>query len=260
MPRIPKKPSPRPGGDRPARPSRSKLGAGADPECVAAWSAVRRGRATKAIRAILKKCREKGYGGAPAKEKPEVVATARDTIARRRPGGHRRKLSPVERAALRKELRGRARRTFAAILEADANDISKISKGGVMLKTGERQRGPVLTVAKDLETGRISYGQNQGEPIENLHPLLKRNLDRYLAAGNPPWTRSRGLAGSHSEIHALNQLLWSREAAKKPVKSLGSFALYNIRTQDRARSSASEPIPRCEPCRAVTAGVHALTD
>jgi len=162
---------------------------------------------------------------------------------------------PQNASELTKELRGIAQEAFAAIEEAASEGISFVRRGGIKLKTGTEARGPVLTVVKDLVTGQVFYGQNQGKVPTILHPLLQERLSEYLASGNPDWTRAIGRAGSHSEVVALNQALLAR-----PTGNLGSFALYNIRIQDLARSSAGSPIPRCKACLALTQGVLALTD
>lgn len=166
----------------------------------------------------------------------------------------------TDEGALRNELKGLAQEAHAAMEEAANEGFRTIERGGAVLKTGTDTRGPVLTVVKDLETGKVFYGQNQGKVVDNLHPLLKDTLRKYLDAGNPDWTRAIGKAGSHSEIAALNQALWAREAASLPVKDLSSFGLYNIRTQDLARSAAGTPIPQCKACKAITEGVLDLTD
>jgi hypothetical protein len=42
-----------------------------------------------------------------------------------------------------------------------------------------RKRGPVLTVLKDRKTGQIFEGLNDKKAPSNLHPILKKRLDKF---------------------------------------------------------------------------------
>ena len=102
---------------------------------------------------------------------------------------------------LQNELKDLAREAHSALEEAANEGIRSILRGNTLLKTGADLRGPVLTVVKDLESGEVFYGQNQGKVPSNLHPILKDALRDYLEAPNSKeWTRAIGRAGSHSEI------------------------------------------------------------
>jgi hypothetical protein len=105
------------------------------------------------------------------------------------------------------------------------------ARGEELMSTLSRaERGPVLSGALDTRTGRTYFGINQGEIPPNLHPLLRQRLTTYLSDTGGVTPAQAGVAGSHSEIVALNKALYAREAALgRPVTEaeLGEFVIHN---------------------------------
>jgi hypothetical protein len=112
------------------------------------------------------------------------------------------------------------------------------------------QRGPVLTGVLDTRTGRTFFGINQAIRPGNLHPLLQRRLDDYLAATGGTTPARAGAPGTHSEIIALSRALYEREAALgRPVRlqELSEFVLHNRALRGpRKITGVPPPCPNCE--------------
>ncbi|MEU6404623.1 YwqJ-related putative deaminase [Streptomyces sp. NPDC046985] len=113
-----------------------------------------------------------------------------------------------------------------------------------------RQRGPVLTGVKDRLTGDVKLGQNGGDFPNNLHPSLAARLEGDGADGWYP-----GSSGVHGEIHALNDLLWGREAAGLSTEIDDSFVFYSMRLRGSAQG---QQILRCGSCFTLTGGADEL--
>jgi RHS repeat-associated protein len=101
--------------------------------------------------------------------------------------------------------------SFRAAVRARAAHMRKI--------LSNQQRGPVISGVLDLRTGRVSFGINQGEVIKNLHPILKQYYNNYMKSTGGVTPPRAGIPGSHSEIVALNNALYARQAA------LGRFVI-----------------------------------
>ena len=124
-------------------------------------------------------------------------------------------LSAKEKSELRGDLRRIAKRALNDMDSAAVSGKTTIRRRGVDLRTpqGDPQsggRGPVLTVLKDLKTGEVFIGQNQGQVVGNLHPVLQRRLNKYLR-DNPQYAGNKvypypGRPGSHAEIDASIRL------------------------------------------------------
>ncbi|QGJ68704.1 Hypothetical protein PBC10988_3650 [Planctomycetales bacterium 10988] len=169
---------------------------------------------------------------------------------------------------LAEELRDAAIEMFAALVEVENTEppgkkFIEVDNGlgGKKLKAAYTPRGPVLTVLKDLKTGKLYYGQNYvGAPWPDLVDDLDDRLDQYIEAGNPPYVPMKtGWAGSHAEIDALNQALKARGASQNAV-DFDDFVVFNIRTKDKETSSMGMSIERCKVCKNLTRGVRALSD
>ena len=123
-------------------------------------------------------------------------------------------------------------------------------------------------MAIDLQTGRVSYGQNAGRSPTDLAPILDRRTQiivdevdaaraaRGLPLSAPPGFRPHypGTPGSHAEVIAANGLYNARSRVR-----LGDVALYVTRTQDIGQPFV-EPMVRCIDCRRITAGMRAVSD
>ena len=144
----------------------------------------------------------------------------------------------------------------AALSDAVAARAEAISIQGSPGYLSNSVRGPVLTGVLDTQTGEIFYGLNNGAVPENLHPLLQARLDTYLDATGGVTPLKAGIPGSHSEIMALSDALYAREAAAGiPVteSDLSSFLLSNRSLIGQTRVIGIPP--RCPNCSAITSGV-----
>jgi RHS repeat-associated protein len=118
--------------------------------------------------------------------------------------------------------------------------------------------GPVVAVIVDQRTGQQFPGHNSKnkKPPANLHPTLQPMVD---AAKNKPKHRSK--AGSHAEVHALNDALHARKAAGQPdgPEALQDMHLYNVWTKgnstEEGHMTEGGKAPRCGNCRNATDGV-----
>jgi hypothetical protein len=88
----------------------------------------------------------------------------------------------------------------------------------------------------NTQTGEIFFGQNTGIP-DPLHPDLHGLLDEFPGPGAP----YKGIPGTHAEINALNQGLFSR-----PGSQISDFIFYNVRLRAAA---VGQYIAPCENCQ-----------
>jgi hypothetical protein len=141
-----------------------------------------------------------------------------------------------------KELNGHAKKRAAALKATMSN----------------RKRGPVLTVLKDRKTGQIFEGLNDKKAPSNLHPILKKRLDKFYKEypSQKDWPHPSD-PGTHSEIYALDKALKAREAAGMKVteKSLKDFTLYNETLYKKKTGS----VPCCANCTRLLDGVESLS-
>jgi hypothetical protein len=115
-----------------------------------------------------------------------------------------------------------------------------------------QERGPVLTGVLDTRMGRTFFGVNQAKPPPDLHPLLRKNLDDYLAITGGITPARAGKPGTHSEIVALNRALHEREAALgRPVEplELSEFVLHNRSLMGKTKIEGIPP--PCANCEAI---------
>lgn len=119
--------------------------------------------------------------------------------------------------------------------------------------------GPVLTVVRNTQTGKIYVGLNTGTPAKLADSLHKATLDQHarIWKGEVAIVRTDADArgAGHSEVNALNPAILEREkllGRKLVEKDLGVFELHNVwLSGDRAGTTA----PRCEHCARITRGV-----
>ena len=161
----------------------------------------------------------------------------------------------------------------------EAELIGEAEKIGaeIIKTTGSKSKlSPVLSVVMDTESGKIFHGLNtpkSGIPHPDLHPILEQRRIKL-----PPMTES-GAPGAHSEIQALNEALWHREARRHGVNDpaeliklmkernfspmvketeLSEFLLHN-RNLKEVKSKGLPPLegrpPRCLNCNPMTEGV-----
>lgn len=140
-----------------------------------------------------------------------------------------------------------------SLVEATRLHAAALSRKGSLRRQSNRVRGPVLSGVMDSKTGEMFFGQNSidGSLPDNLHPILQSRLDDL---GEATEIRA-GVAGSHSEIFALNNALLAREAAGEAVTeaNLSEFLLHN-RALRGPRAGTGKP-PRCGNCNPLTDGV-----
>jgi hypothetical protein len=118
--------------------------------------------------------------------------------------------------------------------------------------------GPVLTVVRNTQTGKIYVGLNTGVPKTVADSLYKAILDQHgrIWAGEVEVVRTDPMAvGGHSEVNALNPAILDRERVlgrKLVEQDYGIFELHNLwLSGDRAMTTAA----RCEHCARITRGV-----
>ncbi|GGK05292.1 hypothetical protein GCM10010123_38950 [Pilimelia anulata] len=109
-----------------------------------------------------------------------------------------------------------------------------------------KQRGPVVSGVKDRLTGEIAIAQNSKSIPNGLHPELAGRL--MMTGKGAPF---KGTPGSHGEIHALNGLLWKREASGMSTAIDDSFSFFSRRLRG---SQQGAQILRCGNCRNLTWG------
>jgi len=100
----------------------------------------------------------------------------------------------------------------------------------------------------DTKTGQIFIGKNAGPGMlpNNLTPDLANLIDQ---AKSMPYMKTHG-AGTHAEVHALNQAMQAR-----PGASADEFLMYVINSGQRGSTQKwGQPIPRCPHCEFITNG------
>lgn len=110
--------------------------------------------------------------------------------------------------------------------------------------------GPVLAGVMDTKTGKLYFGLNKGvgELPDNLVPVM---ADRIPIASEIPYMKTHG-AGTHAEIHALNDAFLARPGAQ-----MDDFLLYTINAGQRGSPTRwGLPVPRCPHCELITNGVQ----
>jgi hypothetical protein len=142
-------------------------------------------------------------------------------------------------------------------LDVVAARIARIALSEVP-RLGRVGPGPVLTVVRNTQTGKIYVGLNTGLPTTVADALNKAILDQHarIWTGEVVVVRTAADAiGGHSEVNALNPAILDRERVlgrKLVEQDFGVFELHNLwLSGDRAGTTA----PRCEHCARITRGV-----
>ena len=110
--------------------------------------------------------------------------------------------------------------------------------------------GPVLAGVLDTKSGKYFYRTNSGpgELPDNLAPLLGARIE---VAQSIDYVKTHG-AGTHAEVHALNDALTAR-----PEADISDFLLYTINSgQKGATAKWGMPVPRCPHCEFITDGIQ----
>jgi hypothetical protein len=117
-------------------------------------------------------------------------------------------------------------------------------------KLSKKELGPVLSVAIDMKTGRVSKvwrNDRQGDAPNSLSQELRKRLasapDHVRA-----YEKTKGM-GSHGEIYAVDELMKARPDAK-----IGDIAVYTIDTRDKRFLGQRKP--PCIQCDWLLEGVH----
>jgi RHS repeat-associated protein len=132
---------------------------------------------------------------------------------------------------------------------AVADEFARLSKGKTKSQI-RREVGPVLAGVMDTKTNAVYFALNKGvgELPDNLVPML---YDRMPGANEIYHEKTHG-AGTHAEIHALNDAFLARMDAK-----MEDFLLYTINSGQRSSSTRwGLPVPRCPHCEVITDGVQ----
>ncbi len=145
----------------------------------------------------------------------------------------------------------------SSLIEAVVKEAQDISTKTSSKYLSNNARGPVLSGVMDTQTGETFLGLNKGVVPENLHPILQNRLAQYEAdISTGSVTPHFSSPGTHSEIYALNEALYAREARLgRPVleNELGEFLLHNRSLRGTNRIEGVPP--RCTNCEYLTNGV-----
>ena len=126
---------------------------------------------------------------------------------------------------------------------------------------GRNKRGPVLSSVMYIgKPNLIKFGKNHPKKAlpDNLHPILSRRLLNYetfahINGLNPRNILGKDVAGMHSEIYAINDLLW--ELGPNITEEIfGDILIYNLRLIKYRDALPGTPIIRCNNCRVLTSG------
>jgi hypothetical protein len=115
---------------------------------------------------------------------------------------------------------------------------------------------PCISVALDRRTGELAETHNQLVALQ-LHPIISARVSTYMAScesagmiqewGTP--YRHFSVPGTHSEIYAVSELLWRREAAGIPVDD---SALLEMRIDNHfPYRGGGKEAPCCANCTAI---------
>jgi RHS repeat-associated protein len=158
-----------------------------------------------------------------------------------------------------------ALRSIAFNNSSDASKIlhQRINLKGAVLDEYSRMRdgltngqirneiGPVLAGVMDSQTGNVYFGINKmaGELPSNFVSEIAQRMPEAMANS---YFKTHG-AGTHAEIHALNDAFLAR-----PSAVMSDFHLYTINS-GRKTGGAKKwgmPVPRCPHCEILTNGVQ----
>jgi hypothetical protein len=123
---------------------------------------------------------------------------------------------------------------MAGPLDVVAARIARLSLS-VVPDLGRVGPGPVLTVVRNTQTGKLYVGFNTGVPEKLADTLYKATLEQHarIWTGEVVVVRTNAEArgAGHSEVNALNPAILDREkvSGRKLVeKDLGIFELHNV--------------------------------
>lgn len=131
---------------------------------------------------------------------------------------------------------------------AVADEYSRLTHG---LSNNQilREAGPVLAGVLDTKTGQYFFSRNSGpgELPDDLVPLLSTRIEDAKSIN---YIKSHG-AGTHAEVHALNNAFRARDDA-----NLSDLMLYTINSgQKGSAAKFGTLVPRCPHCEFITDGV-----
>ncbi|CAC9681609.1 YwqJ-related putative deaminase [Delftia tsuruhatensis] len=123
------------------------------------------------------------------------------------------------------------------------NEYSRLKQG---LSNGEirNEIGPVLAGVMDARTGNVYFGTNKrgGELPSNFVPEIAERMPEAMAN---PYFKTHG-AGSHAEIHALNDAFHAR-----PSAVMSDFHLYTINSGQKKGGVKKNGACLCQDVRIV---------
>jgi RHS repeat-associated protein len=135
--------------------------------------------------------------------------------------------------------------------------------------------GPCLSAAYDTKTGKVYYGQNNGQRPTNLREPLQTRAneaarDNYLQHGmmegypekgdtvtQPYGTRPRGgIPGSHAEVNAMDKAMRDRDQQRAenpdvPPPQPKDMVIYNQNTTGQTQEKGAGK-PCCPDCKKIT--------
>ena len=148
-------------------------------------------------------------------------------------------------------------------LEAIAQRIAKLALGPAQAKVQGRlgsPRGPVLSVARNKQTGKIYVGLNNGIPTD-FADAIEKAINKHkarVAAGDLKVVRTdpAAVAGGHSEVKAVNAAVRDHEKSigrkLKPAELPKLFEYHNVWLKGKRRLTAASP---CEHCQGILRNV-----
>ncbi|WP_459778905.1 YwqJ-related putative deaminase [Photobacterium sp. R1] len=109
--------------------------------------------------------------------------------------------------------------------------------------------GPALAGVMDTKTGQIFFGRNTGvgEIPSILSPDMRLSLEQMPDKVLTGYIKTKG-AGTHAEVHALNEAMLARPG------SIKSDFLLQVINSGGSKSTRGSTIPRCPHCAYLTNG------
>lgn len=146
-------------------------------------------------------------------------------------------------------------------LEAVANRIARMAVSPSLAKVNlQGGPGPVLSVVRNLRTGKIHVGLNTGTPATPTKVIeggIKAQQARINAGEvNLAHTAKDAMAGGHAEVNALDPAIAEEEAwlghAMTEEEVAATFEMHNVWLSGKNKFATAA---RCEHCRRIARGV-----
>ncbi len=114
-----------------------------------------------------------------------------------------------------------------------------------------KELGPSVSGVYDKTTGQFYYAKNArglGEIPDPLHPLLESPIYEMPEAIENSYIATNG-KGTHSEIYALNDLLWAHDKID-PLNPINpeDIMVYTNLMGESTQQMVEEPFETCNHC------------